>query len=61
VRHCAYLYDWLDISDRAGEAAAFSVRLPPPSRLMPLSGRHTELIHTAMAIDAVGSILLGNI
>ena len=23
VRHCAYLYDWLDISDRAGEAAAF--------------------------------------
>ncbi|HXV99107.1 MAG TPA: glycogen/starch synthase, partial [Anaerolineae bacterium] len=23
VRHCAYLYEWLDISDRAGEANAF--------------------------------------
>ena len=27
VRHCAYLYDWLDISDRAGEAAAFYAQI----------------------------------
>jgi glycogen synthase len=27
VRHCAYLYDWLDISDRAGEATALFMQI----------------------------------
>ena len=30
VRHCAYLYEWLDISDRAGEANAFFGKSKPP-------------------------------
>ena len=34
MRHCAYLYDWLDISDRAGRPPPFSHRLPRPSRLI---------------------------
>src|SRR5215475_7853856 len=52
VRHCAYLYDWLDISDRAGEATAFfgqiaaaitTYRQHPPL--------HTEVMQMAMALD----------
>lgn len=53
VRHCAYLYEWLDISDRAGEARAFfgQVRAAIDTyRHAP--ERHTELLRTAMAIDA---------
>jgi len=53
VRHCAYLYDWLDISDRAGEAAAFFGQIAAAiSTYRHSPARHTELIHTAMAIDA---------
>lgn len=53
VRHCAYLYDWLDISDRAGEATAFfaqiaaaieTYRHDPP--------HHVSLMRAAMALDA---------
>ena len=53
VRHCAYLYEWLDISDRAGEAAAFFNQIAAAIvtyRHQP--ARHTEFIHTAMAINA---------
>ena len=55
VSHCAYLYHWLDISDRAGEAQAFfeqikaaidTYRHNPP--------RHAELMRTAINIDASG-------
>jgi starch synthase len=53
VRHCAYLYEWLDVRDPVGEAEAFfravqaalSVyRNDPP--------RHAELMRTAMALNA---------
>jgi glycogen synthase len=53
VRHCAYLYEWLDISDRAGEAAAFLTQLQQAIstyRLQPT--RHTALMQAAMAIPA---------
>ena len=53
VRHCAYLYDWLDISDRAGEAAAFFGQIAAAIvtyRQFP--DRHAELVQTAMAINA---------
>ena len=53
VRHCAYLYEWLDISDRGGEANAFfgQIRAAIDTyRYHP--ARHAELIRTAMAIDA---------
>lgn len=53
VRHCAYLYDWLDISDRAGEAAAFFDQIAvaiTTYRQQP--ARHAELMRTAMAINA---------
>ena len=53
MRHCAYLYDWLDISDRAGEAAAFFAQIAAAiTTYRQYPARHTELIHTAMAIDA---------
>ncbi len=53
VRHCAYLYEWLDISDWYGEAHAFyrciedailTYRNDP--------GRHAAMIRTAMSIRA---------
>jgi glycogen synthase len=53
VRHCAYLYDWLDIGDRAGEANAFFEQIKTAIdayRHQP--DRHLELVRTAMAIDA---------
>ncbi len=53
VRHCAYLYEWLDISDRAGEAEAFFWQIKAAIdtyRHNPT--RHRELIRTAMNIDA---------
>src|SRR5215510_491672 len=53
VRHCAYLYDWLDISDRAGEAAAFFAQIAAAiATYRSYPARHTELMHTAMALDA---------
>jgi glycogen synthase len=53
VRHCAYLYDWLDISDRAGEANAFLEQIKAAIdvyRRNPI--RHAEMIQTAMNINA---------
>lgn len=53
VRHCAYLYEWLDISDRAGEANAFWWQIKfaiDAYRHDP--ARHAALIRTAMAINA---------
>jgi glycogen synthase len=53
VAHCAYLYEWLDISDRIGEANAFFAQIKAAIdtyRHNPV--RHQELIRTAMAIDA---------
>ena len=53
VRHCAYLYDWLDISDRAGEAAAFFGQIAAAIATYRQSpDRHAELVQTAMAINA---------
>jgi starch synthase len=53
VSHCAYLYDWLDISDRMGEAGAFFSRI---ATAIGNYRRHPEwhrtLIRTAMDIDA---------
>lgn len=53
VGHCAYLYEWLDISDRAGEANAFFWQIKAAIdtyRHNPT--RHAELIRTAMDINA---------
>jgi glycogen synthase len=53
VRHCAYLYEWLDISDRAGEAAAFFGQIQAAMttyRYRP--ALHAEMVRRAMAIDA---------
>lgn len=53
VGHCAYLYHWLDISDRAGEANAFFGQIKAAIdtyRHNPV--RHRELVYLAMEIDA---------
>ncbi len=53
VRHCAYLYEWLDISDQAGEANAFFFQIRSALdtyRHNPV--RHGEIMRTAMGIDA---------
>ncbi|MBX3011441.1 MAG: glycogen/starch synthase [Caldilineaceae bacterium] len=53
VRHCAYLYEWLDISDRAGEANAFWWKIKAAIdtyRRNP--AHHAYLLHTAMNINA---------
>jgi starch synthase len=53
VRHCAYLYDWLDISDRAGEAATFFGQVAAAiTTYRQHPALHTELVQMAMAIDA---------
>jgi glycogen synthase len=53
VRHCAYLYEWLDISDRAGEAAAFFGQIVAAiNTYRGNPARHTALIRAAMAINA---------
>jgi len=53
VRHCAYLYEWLDVSDRTGEANAFfwQIRAAIDTYRHNPTG-HTELVRTAMAINA---------
>ncbi|MCB9098174.1 MAG: glycogen/starch synthase [Anaerolineales bacterium] len=53
VRYCAYLYEWLDISDRFGEAHAFFEQIRAAIdtyRYDP--GRHEWLKRQAMAINA---------
>ncbi len=53
VRHCAYLYEWFDISDRAGEANAFFDQIKAAiDTYRHNPARHVELIRTAMAINA---------
>jgi glycogen synthase len=53
VGHCAYLYEWLDISDRAGEANAFFEQI---QRAIHTYRRdpawHAELMRMAMAVNA---------
>ncbi len=52
VNSCAYLYDWLDVSDRAGEAAAFFGKIKEAINVYRHdSGRHWALIKTAMSLD----------
>ncbi len=53
VARCAYLYEWLDVSDRAGEANAFFGQIKAAVdtyRHNPT--RHAELIRAAMTINA---------
>lgn len=53
VRQCAYLYEWLDISDRAGEANTFWWQIKQAIddyRHNP--GRHNYLLRTAMSLNA---------
>lgn len=53
VSHCAYLYQWLDISDRAGEAAAFFGQIAAAIGTFRTDPeRHREMIRSAMSIDA---------
>ena len=53
VAHCAYLYEWLDISDPAGEGNVFYEQIQhavDTYRHHP--DRHSDLIQSAMSIDA---------
>jgi glycogen synthase len=53
VRPCAYLYEWLDTSDRAGEANAFFFQIKAAiDTYRNDPARHADMIHTAMTIDA---------
>jgi starch synthase len=61
VGHCAYLYDWLDISDRAGEANAFFEQIKAAiDTYRHRPDRHSELVRTAMAIDAGWQVSAGH-
>jgi glycogen synthase len=60
VRHCAYLYDWLDISDRPGEAGAFFTRIKAAiDNYRQLPEEHARLLHLAMGINASWDISAG--
>ncbi|MFH0939608.1 MAG: glycogen/starch synthase [Planctomycetota bacterium] len=52
IRHCGYLYEWLDIRNREGEANAFFLKVKEAidtyRRNYP---RHLELMRAAMATD----------
>jgi glycogen synthase len=53
VRHCAYLYEWLDISDRTGEANAFFWQIKAAiDNYRHNPAHHAYLRQTAMAINA---------
>jgi len=53
VRHCAYLYEWLDMSDRAGEAAAFFGQIAAAiNTYRGNPARHATMLQAAMAINA---------
>ncbi len=53
VAHCAYLYDWLDISDRLGEAATFFEQIKAAiDTYRHAPAHHHHLLKTAMAVDA---------
>ncbi len=53
VRHCAYLYDWLDLSDRPGEANAFFWQIKAAvDNYRHNRPHHDYLVRMAMAINA---------
>jgi len=53
VRHCAYLYDWLDMGDRAGEREALLQQVRAAVQTYRGDpGRHRWLVRLCMAIDA---------
>jgi glycogen synthase len=53
VEHCAYLYEWLDLADRAGEAEAFFSRIcAAVDTYRQRPEQHRELVRSAMAVDA---------
>lgn len=53
VRHCAYLYEWLDVSDRGGEANAFWWQIKAAvDNYRHNPAHHAYLLRTAMAINA---------
>jgi glycogen synthase len=53
VRHCAYLYDWLDTGDRAGESHAFFQKIREAIDVYRHNApAHMELVKRAMAINS---------
>lgn len=53
VRHCAYLYEWLDLGDRAGEANAFFGQIKAAiDNYRHNRPHHDYLVRMAMAINA---------
>jgi len=53
IAHCGYLYEWLDISDREGEAAAFLQKVKEAIDVYRQNpARHYELVNAAVATDA---------
>ena len=53
IAHCGYLYDWLDISDGAGEAWALLTRLHEAVHTYRADpARHAHLVREAINIDA---------
>lgn len=53
VAHCGYLYDWLDLSDRAGEAEAFHAQIRKAVQVYRHDpDEHLRMVRTAMTIDA---------
>ena len=53
IAHCGYLYDWQDVSDRAGEAWAFMSRINEAVQTYRAHPeRHGHLMREAIKIDA---------
>ncbi len=53
VGHCAYLYHWLDVSDRGGEAGAFFDQIRAAIDVFRHNPeRHAELVAAAVEVDA---------
>jgi len=53
VDHCAWLYDWLDVSDAWGEAMALTGRILTAADVwLHNPPHHARLVQTAMSIDA---------
>jgi len=53
VRHCAYLYEWLDLSDPSGEVLAFFGQIRAAiDTYRHDRARHWELMREAMSLDA---------
>ena len=53
IRHCGYLYEWLDVRDHGGEAHAFFTKIQEAMGVYRQNyGQHQDLIRKAMATDA---------